>query len=166
MLAWFLLGATLQGVALALFFTILFGIAVTDARTYIIPDEFSIGGTVLGLLISFLPGGITPQSALIGAVAGFGLLYLIAALGEWWLKKPAMGGGDIKMMAMIGAFLGTQGMLLTLFLGSLLGTLLIAPFPALRSRWIPFGIFLSIGAFASAVFGKTLIHWYLTVYLG
>ena len=83
-------GASWHALAVALFFTLLLGIALTDLRTYIIPDEFTIGGTILGLLLSAAPGGITLRQSVIGAVVGFGFLYLAAVVGEWALKKPAM----------------------------------------------------------------------------
>ncbi|MBN3197084.1 prepilin peptidase, partial [Pectobacterium versatile] len=82
------------------------------------------GGTILGLALSFAPGGIEPLWSLIGAAVGFGILWLVAVVGEWAFKKEAMGGGDIKMMAMVGAFLGPWNVLLTLFLGALFGTLI------------------------------------------
>ena len=96
-------GEALRG---AVFLTILFGIALTDARYYIIPDEFSLGGLVLGLAAAFLPLGPTALEAVLGAALGFGLLLGVAQAGKLAFKRDAMGGGDIKMMAMIGAFLG------------------------------------------------------------
>ena len=105
-----------------MFFTILLGIAMTDARAYLIPDEFSLGGLVIGLLFSAAPTAARPRQAVLGAAVGFGVLWLVGTLGTWLFKKDAMGGGDIKMMAMVGAFLGWQGVLLTIFLGALLGT--------------------------------------------
>jgi leader peptidase (prepilin peptidase)/N-methyltransferase len=76
-------GATLEALRLATFLTLLLGIAATDARHYIIPDEFSIGGLVLGLALSFAPGGISPTDALLGAAAGFLVLWVTAVVGEW-----------------------------------------------------------------------------------
>ncbi|MBA2669469.1 MAG: prepilin peptidase, partial [Gemmatimonadetes bacterium] len=69
-------GLSWQTLSVAIFLTLLLGIALTDARAYIIPDEFSIGGLVLGLALSFAPGGITPLWSLAGAATGFGFLYL------------------------------------------------------------------------------------------
>ena len=114
-------GLSFEALRGALLLTILFGIALTDARFYIIPDQFSLGGLVLGLGLAFLPGGIGPLAALLGAVVGFVLLEFVAVAGKWMFKKDAMGGGDIKMMAMVGAFLGWAGVLLTVFLGSSAG---------------------------------------------
>ena len=96
---------------------------MTDAREYIIPDEFTLGGAVIGLVFSLMDGLHGLTSAAIGAVVGFGVLWLVGTVGTWVFKEDAMGGGDIKMMAMVGAFLGWQGVLLTIFLGALLGSL-------------------------------------------
>ena len=154
-------GATLAGLTGAVFFTILLGITLTDAREYIIPDEFSLGGLVLGILFS-IPGGFsTIANAMLGAAAGLALLWAIGALGARMFKEEAMGGGDIKMMAMVGAFVGWQGVLLTVFLGALLGTLVFVPLSFLgRKRLVPFGVFLSIGAAATWLAGPTVIAWY------
>ncbi|HEU4455793.1 MAG TPA: prepilin peptidase, partial [Longimicrobium sp.] len=82
-----------EALSAALFFTLLLGIALTDARTYIIPDQFTLGGLVIGLLLSLAPGGIEPLQSVLGAVLGFVLLWVVAVLGEWVFQKPAMGGG-------------------------------------------------------------------------
>jgi len=159
-------GAEWQALVVAVFFTLLLGIALTDARTYIIPDEFSLGGTVLGLLFAFAPGGITIRESVVGAVLGFAFLYITGLLGEWWLKKPAMGGGDIKMMAMIGAFLGPLGAVLTVFLGALVGTIIFLPLTLRTKRLVPFGIFLAVGAAVTQGWGETILQWYRLKYLG
>jgi leader peptidase (prepilin peptidase) / N-methyltransferase len=154
-------GWSLTAVSGAVFFTILLGITMTDAREYIIPDEFSLGGLVIGILFS-LPGGFpTIAHALIGAGAGFALLYVVGALGTRMFKEEAMGGGDIKMMAMVGAFVGWQGVLLTVFLGALLGTLVFVPLSLFgKKRLVPFGVFLSVGAAATWLVGPAVIAWY------
>lgn len=159
-------GFSWQALSTALFFTLLLGIALTDARTYTIPDEFSLGGLVIGLALSFAPGGITPLFSLAGAALGFGVLWIVAVVGEWVFRKPAMGGGDIKMMAMLGAFLGPVGVLLTLFLGALLGTLVFGPISLKTGKLVPFGIFLALGAAVVEPFGDAIVEWYLGVVLG
>lgn len=155
-----------QALATALFFTILLGIALSDAATYIIPDQFTLGGTVLGLALSFAPGGISWMQAFIGAATGFGLLWLVAVLGEWAFKKEAMGGGDIKMMAMVGAFLGPLGVVLTVFLGALFGSLIFGPISMKTGKLVPFGIFLALGAAIAEPFGGAMIDWYVRSFLG
>jgi leader peptidase (prepilin peptidase)/N-methyltransferase len=144
----------------AIFLTLLLGIAVSDARFYIIPDQFSLGGLVLGLAFApFVPAmGFVAAAA--GAVVGFLLLWLVAWAGEKVFKKEAMGGGDIKMMAMIGAFLGIQGVFLTLFLGSLLGTLVFGPISLKTKKLVPFGVFLAVGAAVTYGWGEALLDWY------
>jgi leader peptidase (prepilin peptidase)/N-methyltransferase len=143
------------------FLTLLLAIAVTDARFYIIPDELSLGGAVLGVALALLAGSPTLQEAAVGAVAGGGALWLIAILGTWAFKKEAMGGGDIKLMTMIGAFLGWKGALLTVFLGALAGTLVFVPIAWKSDRLVPFGLFLAVGAALALYLGDPLLDWYL-----
>lgn len=154
-------GPGLEAARGAVFGTILLGIAMTDARAYIIPDEFSLGGLVVGIVFALAAGRQPLITAVLGAAVGFGLLWLVAILGEWMFKQEAMGGGDIKMMAMVGAFLGWQGTLLTIFLGALIGSLIFVPLTlAGHKKLVPFGIFLAIGAGATYLVGPALLAWY------
>jgi leader peptidase (prepilin peptidase)/N-methyltransferase len=172
-----LYGLTVTALTGGIFGTLLLGIGVTDARTYLIPDEYTWGGLGLGLVLSVSGGLDGFLDALLGAAAGFALLYLIAVAGEKLFKKEAMGGGDIKMMAMVGAFLGWQGVPLTIFGGALLGTLVFLPLQAVRvlvakakgretnELLVPFGVFLSAAAAGTFVVGDWVVDWYLG-YLG
>ena len=154
-------GFSVEALRGAVFGTILLGITMTDARNYIIPDEFTWGGLVLGLLFSLAIGWQGLTTALLGAAVGFGLLWVVGYLGTLVFKEDAMGGGDIKMMAMVGAFLGWQGVLLTIFLGALAGSLVFVPLLlAGQKKLVPFGIFLSIGAAISYELGPAIIEWY------
>ncbi len=154
-------GLSLRTLAAGLFGTILLGIAVTDARHYLIPDEYSWSGLGLGLALS-LPAGVDGfLHALLGAAVGFVLLLVVAQVGRWAFKEEAMGGGDIKMMAMVGAFLGWKGVLLTVFLGALLGSLVFVPLSLKKKRLVPFGVFLALGAAVTFVLGDPIIAWYL-----
>ena len=154
-------GLTIEAVRGAVFGTILLGIAMTDARLYIIPDEFTWGGLVVGLLFSLAGGLAGLATALLGAAVGFGLLWLVGTVGTWVFKEDAMGGGDIKMMAMVGAFVGWQGVLLTIFLGALVGTLVFVPLLlAGQRKLVPFGIFLAIGAAIAYEAGPAIFSWY------
>ena len=154
-------GLTLEALRGAVFGTILLGIAMTDARKYIIPDEFTWGGLVIGLLFSLAGGWPALAAAALGAVVGFGILWLVGTVGTWVFKEDAMGGGDIKMMAMVGAFLGWQGVLLTIFLGAFACTLIFVPLMLRgQKKLVPFGIFLAIGAAICYVAGPALIGWY------
>ena len=148
------------GRAIALL-TLLLAIAVADLRFYIIPDELSLGGAVLGIGLSFLPGAPTPVESLVGAGIGGGVLWLVAIAGTWAFRKEAMGGGDIKLMAMIGAFLGWKGALLTIFLGALAGTLVFVPLTWKTDKLVPFGLFLALGAALAFYLGDPLLRWYL-----
>lgn len=160
------LGPSLELFRAAVLFTLLLGIAMTDAREYIIPDEFSIGGLLAGIAFA-LPGGFRPiGDALFGAAVGFALLYLVAVGGKALFKEEAMGGGDIKMMAMVGAFTGWTGVLLTIFLGSLLGTLIFVPLALIgKKKLVPFGVFLALGAAVTYLWGPDIVTWYKS-YLG
>ena len=168
-------GLSIEALRASLFFTILLGIALTDAREYIIPDEFSVGGLVIGLLLSLTAGAAGFGDAVLGAAVGFALLWLVGDLGKRVFKEEAMGGGDIKMMAMVGAFVGWKGVLLTVFLGAVLGTVVFVPLSLLASTrraaleaaaepgrrlLVPFGVFLAIGAAITYLAGDAVLGWY------
>lgn len=155
-------GLSVTALSAAIFGFILLGIAVTDARHFLIPDEYTWGGLGLGLVLS-LAGGLSGFTmALVGAGTGFGLLYLVAWAGEKAFKQEAMGGGDIKMMAMVGSFVGWTGVLLTLFGGALLGVLIFIPLTlGKEKRLVPFGVFLAGAAAITFVYGPAIIDWYI-----
>ncbi len=158
-------GATVQALAAGLLGTILLGIAITDAitdaRHYLIPDEFTWGGLVLGLTLSLWGGVDGFLQAVLGAVAGFALLFVVAQAGRWAFRAAALGGGDIKMMAMVGSFIGWKGVLLTVFLGAVAGSVVFLPLSLKRKRLVPFGVFLAVGAGVTFVAGDAIIQWYL-----
>ena len=155
-------GLTDTALKAALFGTILLGIGITDARHYIIPDEYTWGGLVIGLLLGFLDGLSGFLTALGGAATGFGLLLFVAWAGKKAFGKEAMGGGDIKMMAMVGAFVGWEGVLLTIFGGALLGTLIFVPLNlGKKDRLVPFGVFLAGAAGLTLIFGDAIVDWYV-----
>lgn len=161
------LGPGLAAVRGALFLTIVLGIAIIDGRHRIIPDQLSLGGTVLGLALAAWPGGFPFLTAALGAAVGYLFMWGIKLGGEALLKKPALGVGDIHMMAMIGAFLGVTGALLTVFLGSALGLLIGVPIAWLRGNlealgtYLPLGTFLAMGAGVTYLWGEPLIQWYM-----
>ena len=164
-LAWYL-GPGWRALQGAILFSLLLAIGLIDARHYMIPDALSLGGVGAGLALSLLPGTPTPVSALAGAALGFLVLFAVGFLGEMAFKKPAMGGGDMKMMAMVGAFVGPAGALLTIFLGALAGTLIFGPISLKTKKLVPFGVFLAVGAAAAFLFGGSLVDWYRTSILG
>lgn len=171
-------GPTWEAARGALFLTILFGISLSDARFYIIPDEFSLGGAAVGLVLSLLPGGVRFTGSLVGAAVGYGALWLVAVGGTWVIKRlfpgrleeagvdRAMGGGDIKMMAMVGSFVGLQGVVETIFLGSVLALLVYGPVASLSKRLIPLGVFLAAAGAVSWAWGDAMMRWYLTRVVG
>jgi leader peptidase (prepilin peptidase)/N-methyltransferase len=159
-------GLGIEALTGALFGTLLLGIALTDARDYIIPNEFTYGGLVIGLVLSAVGGLHALLLALLGAAVGFGILWLVGTVGTWAFKEEAMGGGDIKMMAMVGTFVGWQGVLLTIFLGALAGTAIFLPRTLLgRKKLVPFGVFLALGAAVTYLVGPAILAWYKR-YLG
>lgn len=164
-IAW-LYGPSWLGLRGAVLISLVLAIALIDARHYLIPDALSLGGLVAGLALAPLPGPPSVLAALLGAAAGFGVLFVVGLVGEWLFKKPAMGGGDMKMMAMVGAFLGPSGAMLTIFLGALVGTIVFAPVALRTDREVPFGVFLAIGAATTFLIGDLLVGWYAGMFLG
>jgi len=164
-IAW-LYGPSWVGLRGAVLISLALAIALIDARHYLIPDALSLGGLVAGLALAPLPGPPSILAALLGAAAGFGVLFVVGLVGEWIFKKPAMGGGDMKMMAMVGAFLGPSGAMLTIFLGALVGTIVFAPVALRTDREVPFGVFLAIGAATTFLVGDLLVGWYAGLFLG
>jgi len=135
-----------------------------DLDHRLIPDIITLPGIVLGFLASFILEALTYMDSLIGLLLGGGILFGIA-WGYYLLTgKEGMGGGDIKLLAMIGAFLGWQGVCFTIFIASLTGTLvggLLMLFARKNLKFaLPFGPFLSIGAIAYLFLGPQLIAWY------
>ena len=151
---------------------IVFGCAMivlffVDLEHHRLPNEITLPGIVLGFACSFfMPPGW--MSSLIGIVVGGGSLWLV---GELWLlirHEEGMGFGDVKMLAMIGAFLGWELMLATLFvstiLGSLIGVAMIAMKRGNLKTALPFGCFLAIAAMLACVGGDRAVHWYLSLF--
>jgi leader peptidase (prepilin peptidase)/N-methyltransferase len=162
----FAYGPTWRSLQGAVLFSLLIAISLIDARHYLIPDALSLGGLGAGLALALLPGPPSILTSLLGAALGFGVLLAVGLLGEWIFKKPAMGGGDIKMMAMVGAFLGPAGAMLTIFLGAVAGTLVFAPISLKKKREVPFGVFLGLGAAIAFLFGGALVDWYANTLFG
>jgi len=158
-------GPTWHALQGAILFSLLLAIALIDGQHYLIPDALSLGGLGAGLALSLLPGPPTPLAAVLGASLGFGVLLAVGILGEWAFRKPAMGGGDMKMMAMVGAFLGPAGAMLTIFLGAVVGTVVFGPVSLKTKKDVPFGVFLALGAAIAFLFGDTIVEGYRTMFL-
>jgi leader peptidase (prepilin peptidase) / N-methyltransferase len=138
-----------------------------DLEHQILPNSITLPGIVIGFVFSlFAPPG--PIASLIGIALGAGILYAIAA-GYYWLRKEeGMGMGDVKMLAMIGAFLGWRAVLLTLILSSFAGALTgIALMSSKRGglqHALPFGTFLAMGALVAMLAGDSILSWYLSFF--
>ena len=151
-----------------IFISVLITISFIDIDHQIIPDVISLPGIlVFASSFYFLPE-MTLKNTLLGIVAGGGSLYAVAFLYYLLKKQEGMGGGDIKLLAMIGAAIGIKGVFFTIFAGSLFGTffgLLIMIYTKIADSKlkIPFGPFLSMGAILYIFFGEQLILWYLGI---
>jgi leader peptidase (prepilin peptidase) / N-methyltransferase len=157
-------GPTWTTVLYALLFSALLVVAGTDLTHKIIPNVVTLPGIVLGLLgaATVLPVGLL--NALLGVAVGGGLLWALAWASPYLFGKEGMGGGDIKLLAMIGAFLGWKPALLTIMIGSLTGSVIGISLIALklmkRDEYIPFGPFLVLGALLSMFFAQPMLDWY------
>ena len=174
-------GLTFEALRVAVFGTVLFGIAVTDAMTYLIPDGFTISGLVMvfgAAIANFFIGETShfasPWAALIGACAGAGAITIIGWLAEEIMKREAMGFGDTTLMAVVGAALGAERSLLTIMVGAFVGAvvflLIVGPIVKWRTRGtdtefafpdVPFGVFLAPAAMLVLLWGEPLIAWYV-----
>jgi len=140
-----------------------------DVKYQLIPDVITLPGIVAGLLFSLLTRSPNFYESLIGLFVGGGLLCLIAIIGDKVFKKESMGGGDIKLAAMLGTFLGWQKVLLVFFLASFLGAIvgilfLIFSKEIREKRLIPFGPFLAIATVIGIFFGNRLVDLYLRLF--
>lgn len=140
---------------------------VIDLQHRILPNVMTLPGIVVGFVFSlFLPPGWI--DSLIGIVAGGGVLLLLAGAYYCVRKEEGLGMGDVKMLAMIGAFLGWKLMLVTLVLSSFLGSAIGLGMIALKigdmKYALPFGTFLAIGALVASVTGDAILKWYVGFY--
>jgi leader peptidase (prepilin peptidase) / N-methyltransferase len=178
-------GLTIEGLRWAVFSALMIVLVFTDLRERILPDAVNYTGLALGLVLSFfvLPSDGTAlwlsqrvfafpppaaalsfADALMGATVGSALLWLVSEAYFRLRHREGMGLGDVKMMLLIGAFLGPKSTLLTIFAGSLLGSVLGIAF-ILASRKdsnyeLPFGSFLGVAAVLVMFFGSPVVNWY------
>ncbi len=147
------------------FVVMLLAIAFIDLDTFLIPNVLSLSGLVLGLLTSFLSIRLTWIDSVLGVVIGGGFLYLIAIGYQYLRHQDGLGGGDIKLLGMIGAFLGVPGVVLTVIVASVVGAAvgLIAMHRSGEGMktMLPFGPFLSLGALVYTFWGDGFVRWYL-----
>ena len=165
---WF--GVGWDSAVYAALFSALLVITAIDIAHYIIPNVITLPGIVLGVVCAatVLPVGLV--NSILGLLVGGGLLWVLAWLSPYLFGKEGMGGGDIKLLAMIGAFLGWKPTLLAVlvgaFVGSVVGVGLIALRVLRRDQYIPFGPFLALGAVVALFFHQDLIGWYLGTIVG
>lgn len=170
------LGLTWQAASLALLWGWLVSLALIDLETFLLPEVLTRSGLVAGLLVrigvGWLEGGtagvwVSVTDGILGMVVGIWSLELLGLLAGGILKKEAMGLGDGKLLALIGMWLGWQGSLLTLLLGSAVGALVgLVGLRLRRVQWgrpIPFGPYLAIGGGLAALWGDPLLQGYLHV---
>ena len=186
-------GPTLTALRVAVFATIMAGIAITDAKYFLIPDGFTVFGlfwqiatALLALYVGDSGTFARPWDAVIGLCVGAGAISVVGWLGEVWLKRPAMGFGDVTLMAVVGAAVGPERALLTIFLAAVIApiVLLAVVYPlsargmasdrgqtelpldaaqSWRRRELPFGVFLAPAAVCALLWGDAIIGWYLSV---
>lgn len=160
-------GPTLAFAALFLLCSALVVITFIDIEHQIIPDEISLSGIVVGFVLSFFLKGHTWLNSLLGILLGGGSLLLVAYIYQRLTGKDGMGGGDIKLLAMMGAFLGWKAIPFIIFASSLIGSVVGISIMLLQKKdsklAIPFGPYLAFGAVLYIFYGKPLIHWYLNL---
>lgn len=181
-------GFNFTALRVAVFGTTLLGVALTDAKHYLIPDGFTLFGFMFALITSVIAffrletqPFATPYDALIGACAGAGMIAIVGWLGEVVRKREAMGLGDVTLMAFVGAALGPTKALITVFLGAMLGALafglIVIPVAMVRrgssheqtelalgstpfeAPLVPFGVFLAPAALLTLFWGDALLAW-------
>lgn len=169
--------------ALAMFWLLLgaYPVCYIDFKYKLIPDSISIGGIVAGLLLSFIPGGVTPLESLLGMVLAGGGLWLLGFVATKILKKDSMGDGDVKLLAGYGALMGVMGAVETLVVAAILGLIVMIPGKKFQEKiaeksvvddyvdapgQIPFGPFLAIAAPIMCLWGEKLLDLYLQLVIG
>ena len=187
------MGPTFTAFRVAVFATVLIGIAITDAKYFLIPDGFTVFGVFFVLVSSFVALYLgeaepfaRPWEAILGMCVGAGAISVVGWLGEVWLKRPAMGFGDVTLMAVVGAAVGQGRSLLTIFIAAVLAPIILLgivyplssrgladdmgqtelPLEAgggWRKRELPFGVFLAPAALITLLFGNAIIDWYLKI---
>ena len=157
-------GPTIEAAVYAVLLSALLVMAGTDLSHKIIPNAVTYPGMILGLVSGALLLPLGFLNSLIGLLVGGGILWLLAWASPYLFGKEGMGGGDIKLLAMIGAFLGWKLALMTIMIGSLVGSVvgvsLLAAKIITREEYIPFGPFLVLGAIVSMFFGMPILEWY------
>jgi len=162
-------GLSASAVVYCLLWSALIVISFIDLDHMIIPDRITLPGIGLGLVAGTL---LLPRwwDSLLGLFVGGGILYFMAWISPYLFGKEGMGGGDVKLLAMIGAFLGWKPAILTIFFGGVLGALvgvtLMGVRVITREAYLPFGPFLSLGAAVVMLYGPEILAWYSSILSG
>jgi leader peptidase (prepilin peptidase)/N-methyltransferase len=147
----------------------LLAVALIDWGHMIIPDELSLGGCAIGFVLSFFNPAVTVTASLWGIFVGGGLLLGVGYLYQRVRGVEGLGGGDVKLAAMIGAFLGWKGLVMCVLAGSVAGSLFGLTL-MVRGRGaqtkVPFGTFLAAGAVFAAFYSDTFLDWYTGLFRG
>lgn len=164
---YFRFGLTLNGMVYYAFISTLLVITFIDLDHQIIPDRLTLPGIPVFFIASLTLPAVSVKDSLLGLLLGGGLLLIIGWIYQTITRKEGMGGGDIKLLAMIGVLLGWQGVFFTIFTASGIGTI-VGLLTMVRQRKdmklaIPFGPFLSLGAILYVFFGPGIIVWYLNM---
>lgn len=160
-LAWLVFGGDPREFVIAVvFLAALLAITMIDLRHQIIPDAITLPGVVVGLASSFVTQRISWVEAVVGVLLGSGLFVAVIVL-----SRGGMGGGDLKLGAMLGAFLGWQALLVALFVAVMLGgmsaVVLLVTRKLARKDAIPFGPFLAVGGAVALFWGEAIVAWYV-----
>ncbi len=160
-------GPSLEYLFYFAFLASLIVITVIDLYHQIIPDVISLPGIAVGLLGAAVFTHRPFLEALLGMLLGGGSLFFVASVYQWLFKREGMGGGDVKLLAMIGAFLGWKAVILTVLLSSLIGSVVGILIMIVKGKdfkyAIPFGPFLSLAAAIALFYGEAMIRWYVAL---
>lgn len=165
-------GFTINALSIFIFVGALIVITFIDLEHKIIPDVISLPGILYGLIVALLLPRISFVDSLLGVLLGGGSLLLVAGCYYLLTKQEGMGLGDVKLLAMMGAFLGWKSILFIIMIGSITGAVIGVAAMVIKKKdrkyAIPFGPFLSLGAVAYLFFGQEIIYWYMNfqIWLG
>jgi leader peptidase (prepilin peptidase)/N-methyltransferase len=165
--ALFHFGLTLEGLIYFVFISSLIAITFIDIDHKIIPDVITLPGILMGLIASFALPAVGFKDSIIGMLVGGGALWVVAWVYYVLTRKDGMGGGDIKLLAMMGTIIGLKGVIFTIFVSSAVGTLVGVTVMMVKGKdmkfAVPFGPFLSIGAITYIFFGQEIIYSYVNL---
>lgn len=149
-------------------FILLIPISISDIKYYRIPDKFVLLGSIWAIAHNLMGRGIGILEGCCGAIVGGGSMLLISYVSLLIFKKLGMGGGDIKLMAMAGLYLGWRYTLLSLlfaiYIAGCISMFLLATKKIDRNGYLPFGPFLGIGIILSILWGQELVDWYIKLF--